>query len=132
MPSPFALKYYPDLITNQPCRQPQYIRWAKMPLIGIYFRGLFGAIAIKMAEYLACSKCIVSEPIENELTFPLSHISVYHSNDECIAACDRLLKDTSLAEFHRRQSWNYYEAHVSPQAHMADLLARARRVLKRE
>jgi hypothetical protein len=132
VPSPFALKTYPDLITNQPCRQPQYIRWARKPLVGIYFRGLFGSIGFKMAEYLAASKCIVSEPIENKLPYPLDQISVYRSNDECIAACDRLLSDTSLAEFNRRQSWNYYEAHVSPQAHMADLLARAGKFRKRQ
>lgn len=125
VPTPFALKLCPDLITDQPCRQPQFIRWAKKPLIGIYFRGLFGSIGFKMAEYLAASKCIVSEPIENELTSPLDHISVYRNNDDCLAACDRLFSDSSLAEFHRRQSWKYYQAHVAPPAHMAGLLARA-------
>lgn len=125
VPTPFALKTYPGLITNQPCRQPQYIQWAKKALIGIYFRGLFGSIAFKMAEYLAASKCIVSEPIENELPVPLDHISLYRSNDECLAVCDQLLSDKSLAESHRQQSWNYYKAQVSPRAHMTDLLARA-------
>jgi hypothetical protein len=126
VPSPFARKAYPDLITDLPCRQPQFIRWAKKPLIGIYFRGLFGSIGFKMAEYLAASKCIVSEPIDITLAYPLDQISVYRSNDECIAACDRLLSDRSLAEYHRRQPWSYYETYVSPRTHMADLLVRAR------
>lgn len=128
VPTPFARKAYPDLITNLPCRQPQYIRWAKRPLIGIYFRGLFGAVAIKMAEFLAASKCIVSEPIENDLSAPLNHISVYHSESECLEACSRLLSDESLAKSQRQQSWSYYQTYVSPRAHIVDLLARARAV----
>jgi hypothetical protein len=71
VPGAFARRYCPDLITDQPCRHPQYVRWAKKPLIGIYFRGLFHSIAFKMAEFLAASKCIVSEPIHNVLTEPL-------------------------------------------------------------
>lgn len=126
VPTPLARKAYADLITDMPCRQPQYVRWAKRPLIGIYFRGLFGAIAIKMAEYLAASKCIVSEPIGNVLVAPLDHISIYRSNDECLAACERLLSDASLAEFHRLQSWKYYEAHIEPRAQIANLLVRAK------
>ena len=128
VPTPYASKTYPDLITNQPCRMPQYIRWSKRPLIGIYSRGLFGAIAAKMAEYLAASKCIVSEPIDNQLPVPLDHISVYRSECECLEACDRLLSDASLAQYQRQQSWKYYEAHVAPPAHMAELLASARSV----
>jgi hypothetical protein len=99
IPTPLAHKLCPDLITDKPCRQAQYINWAKRPLIGIYFRGLFGSVAFKMAEYLAASKCIVSEPIDNQLTAPLDHISIYRSNSECLEACERLLSDTSLAEF---------------------------------
>ncbi|MGD0730458.1 MAG: hypothetical protein ABR956_04285 [Terracidiphilus sp.] len=126
VPTPFAQKTYPDLITNQACRQPQYIRWAKKPLIGIYSRGLYDSIAFKMAEYMAASKCIVSEPIANELPVRLDHLSICRSNDECVAACERLLADKSLAAFSRQKSWDYYEAQVMPQAHMAGLLKRAR------
>lgn len=130
VPTPLAYKICPDIITNRPCRLPQYVRWAKMPLIGIYFRGLYGAIAIKMAEFLAASKCIVSEPIENDLTAPLNHISTYHSESECLEACNRLLSDESLAKYQRQQSWNYYQTYVSPQVHMAGLIERSRVVYR--
>ena len=126
VPTPFAQKLCPDLITDQPCRQPQYIKWAKRHLIGIYTRGLFGSIGFKMAEYLAASKCIISEPVDNLLSAPLDSMVVYKSNEDCLAACDRFLSDTSLAQLHRQQSWNYYENHVSPRAHMASLLVRAK------
>lgn len=132
VPTPFALKHYSDLITDQPCRQPQYVRWAKKPLIGIYFRGLFGSIAFKMAEFFAASKCIVSEPIHNVLTAPLDHIAIYKSNTECLDACERLLSDRSLASTHRRQSWKYYERNVRPEAHFSELLDRAKMLVAQQ
>ena len=126
VPTPFARSYCPELITDLSCRQSRYIQWAKKPLIGIYFRGLFDSIAFKMAEYLAASKCIVSEPILNELPAPLDFIRTYRSDEECLAACERILADPSLAQTQRQQSWDYYVKQVRPNAHMADLLLRAR------
>jgi len=126
VPTPFSRRLYPDLITEQPCRQPQFIQWAKSPLIGIYFAGLFGTVGIKLTEYLAASKCIVGEPIANELTAPVDHISIYRSTSECLEACDRLFSDASLVEFQRMESWKYYQAQVTPRAHFAGLLIRAK------
>ncbi len=126
VPTPFAFSFCPDLVTNLPCRQPQYVRWAKKSLIGIYFRSLFDSLAFKMAEYLAASKCIVSEPILNQLPAPLDFVCTYHSADECLAACERILCDPSLAQAQRQQSWEYYLAQVRPDAHWADLLQRTR------
>jgi hypothetical protein len=126
VPTPYALRYYKELVTAGPSRQSQYIRWAKKPLIGIYSRGLFGSVAFKLAEFLAASKCIVSEPIGNQLSAPLEHLSIYRSEDECLTACEMLLSNKSLADFHRDQSWSYYTRCVQPRAHMLDLLSRAR------
>jgi hypothetical protein len=126
VPTPFARQHYPNLITPLPCRQPQFIRRAKKPLIGIYFRGLFGSVAFKMAEYLAASKCIVSEPISNQLDEPISHLKTYKSTDECLSACDFFLSNPREAQEARRASWDYYRRDVSPQAHIARLLCRAR------
>jgi|SRR5271166_3689582 len=126
VPTPFARQRYPNLITPLPCRQPQFIRWAKKPLIGIYFRGLFGSVAFKMAEYFAASKCIVSEPISNQLDEPINHLKTYKSADECISACDLFLSNPKQAQEARQASWNYYLRNVHPQAQIARLLWRAR------
>ncbi len=126
VPTPFARKICPpEFITSQPSRQPQYIRWAKRPLIGIYTRGLFGSAAFKMAEYLAASKCIVGESIGGTVGVP-PPVTLCSSIDEHLAACDRLLSDPSLARFQRQQSWQYYNAQVAPPAHLADVLRRSR------
>jgi len=126
VPTPFARQHYPNLITPLPCRQPQFIRWAKKPLIGIYSRGLFGSVAFKMAEYFAASKCIISEPISNQLDEPINHLKTYKSTDECLSACDFFLSNPREAQEARRASWEYYLRDVRPQAHIARLLCRAR------
>lgn len=128
VPTPLAIQNYPDLVSASPSRQSQYVRWAKRPLVAIYTRGLFGSLAFKMGEFLASSKCVVSEPIVNELSAPLDHLLTFRSEAECLASCDALLSDRQMAEFHREQAWSYYQRHLEPRAHMLDLLARARSV----
>lgn len=108
----YAQEHFPELITSTPTRQPQYVRWAKRPAIGIYSRGLFGAIAIKMAEFLAASKCIVSDPIRNVLPAPLDHILEYRSPEECVAHCATLLSDPGARAAQREASWEYYNTYV--------------------
>ncbi len=127
VPTPVAQKLCPELITALPCRQPQYIRWAKKPALAIYFRGLFDSIGFKMAEYLAASKCIVSEPITNLLPEPITHAKVYRSVEECLATCDALLSSPKQIREMRLASWEYYRRNVQPLQHMIDLLATAGR-----
>lgn len=129
VPTPYALLHYKEFVTDGPSRQSQYIRWAKRPLIGIYSRGLFGSVAFKLAEFLAASKCIVSEPIPNQLGAPLDHLSIYRSVDECLSACEMLLSNRSVADSHREQSWSYYARYVQPRAHILDLMYRAQNKL---
>jgi len=122
VPTPYALKHYPDMVTPQATRQPQYIKWAKSAAVGIYSRGLFGSYAFKMAEFLASSKCIVSEPLQNQLNAPLNHISIFNTNEQCVAACERLLSNGRLRREHRHYSWWYYNDHVQPKAVVSRLL----------
>jgi hypothetical protein len=82
VPNAYAKDNYPELISPHPARQSDYIRWAKSSAIGIYSRGLFGSVAFKMAEFLASSKCIISEPIDNALPGPTEYLSVYRSTEE--------------------------------------------------
>jgi hypothetical protein len=121
----YAMKHFPELVTTHPTRQPQYIRWAKAPAIGIYSRGLFGSIAFKMAEFMASSKCVISEPVAN-LTPGVLPLSVYGSNDECVALCQDLLDGPELLAERRREAWRYYTEYVRPAALIANLLERAR------
>jgi hypothetical protein len=128
VPTPYACEAYPDLLTNLPCRQPAYIRAAKQPLVGIYFRGLFDSIAFKLGEYLAASKCIVSEPIRNRLPVPMEngrHMLVFTSNEQCLSECERLLSSPRLAQELRRTASEYYRTEVMPETHMRNIIKRA-------
>ena len=126
VPSEYARTHFPELTTAMPTRQPQYVAWAKRPAIAIYTRGLFGAIAIKMSEFLAGSKCIVSDPIRNVLTAPLDHVLVYRTPDECVAHCARLLGDPKLREAQREASWEYYKAYIQTPTAIGRILDIAR------
>ncbi len=112
VPNDYARVNYPDLISRIPSRHRQYISSAKRPAIAIYSRGLFGSIAFKMPEYLAASKCIVSDPIRNLLPAPLTHVLQYSSVDECVARCQEALSDRELMRYQRECSWSYYNKHV--------------------
>ena len=122
VPTPYAKEHYPDLIASQTTRQPQYIQWAKRSAIGIYSRGLFGSHAFKMAEFLASSKCVVSDPIYNLLPAPLQHIPTFRDNAECLTLCDTLLSQPKMLSEHRHLSWQYYQDYVQPKAIIARLL----------
>jgi hypothetical protein len=128
VPTAYAKEHYPDAISEQPTRQSQYIAWGKQSLVGIYTRGLYHSLAFKLPEYLASAKCIVSEPLRNNLPRPLvagEHYMEFRTPEECIAHCARLLEDETLARALRRQAWNYYQREVKPTPHLDAVLSRA-------
>ena len=122
VPTEYARSRYPDLLTTSPTRQPQYIQWAKRHGIAVYSRGLFGSIAFKMPEYLAASKCIVTDPICYNLPAPLTHIPLYTSPESCIAHCQNLLSKPSLMREHRQASWDYYNRYLRAPTAMRRLI----------
>ena len=123
VPTPYALTHYPDLVTTSPTRQPQFIHWAKQHAIAIYSRGLFGSIAFKMVEFLASSKCIVSEPIRYTLPAPLVHLAEFTSPETCIAQCQDLLSNPApLVAQRRESSWDYYNQHIRVPTAMRHLI----------
>ncbi len=56
------MKSYPDLIATLPRMRRRYIAARRRFMIAIYSRGLNGSHVLKLAEYIASSKCIVGEP----------------------------------------------------------------------
>jgi hypothetical protein len=128
VPTEFARKHYSDVLTDLPSRRRWYPRVAKRGLIGIYTRGLHHSLAFKLPEYLAAAKCIVSQPLRNELPTPLvkgRNYLEFGSHGECVEHCERLLRDRALASGMRRTNYEYYESEVRPSAHMLKCLTRA-------
>lgn len=130
VPTAYAVEHYPNEVSEQPTRQAQYIAWGKRSLVGVYTRGLYHSLAFKLPEYLAASKCIVSEPLRNTLPEPLvagEHYVEFGSPEECVEQCARLLEDKELAVGLRRRAWEYYRREVEPAAHLESVLRRASR-----
>jgi len=128
VPDEYARRHYPDAVTAEPVRRAHFIAGSKRAFIGIYTRGLHHSLAFKLPEYLASSKCIVSEPLRNRLAHPLAagrNYLEFLSIDECIGHCARLLADRELAEGMRRDNWHYYRAHVHPARSLAGCLESA-------
>jgi hypothetical protein len=128
IPTEVARQYYPDCLSSYTSERKQFIEMSKRSLIGIYTRGLHHSLAWKLPEYLAASKCIVSEPLRNQLPVPLEpnkHYLEFSTPEECIVACRRLLSDPQLTSHMRQANYSYYMAQVRPSAHILNCLERA-------
>jgi len=115
IPTQFALKMFPDLVTASPHRRRDYAAFARKPAIAICSSGLHKSHPFKLAEYLASSKAIVGEPLVSQLPVPLdegrNYIS-FQTVDACVAACEMLLSNPTRREEMRHASWNYYLENV--------------------
>lgn len=120
-PTPYARVHYRDLLTTLPTRQAKYVRWAREHLISVGFRGLFGSIGFKVAEALAASQCLISEPTLSYLPMNLP-VAVYRGTDECVAKCEYYLSHPKDAKELRNMAWEYYRLAVEPSAHLKQLL----------
>jgi hypothetical protein len=121
VPTLYAKRHYPELLTDHPSRQSRYVRWAREHLISIGFRGLFGSLGFKIAEAFAASQCLVSEPTKAYLPAD-APLAGYHNIEECIAICDHLLTHPGETDQMRKQAWEYYRTNVEPGAHIGRLL----------
>lgn len=121
VPTSYARSLYPESLTPLPSRRRQYVAMSAGNLIGVYTRGLHQSTAFKLAEYLAAAQCIVSEVPRNELPVPLQpgvNFLPFTTAEECVAACQRLLTDSELAQRMQRANHEYYRQHVEPSANM--------------
>lgn len=126
MPTPFAKQHYPELISAGATGRRSFIAWSRSCPIGVYTRGLHHSQAFKLAEYLASSKCIVSDPMRNQWPGFLTegtHYLEFSRPEECAAQCEALLRDPSQAQAMRAANWSYYQSQVRPDARMLRLLS---------
>lgn len=128
VPTPLALRRYPDLVTARPSSPAAYARWQRSLLIGVYTRGLHFSTAWKLGEYFAASMCVVAERPRNQLPVPLNEgaeFLAFASPDECIAACESVFVNPDLQRTMRAAAHDYYQREIAPMAHLRSCLARA-------
>jgi hypothetical protein len=122
VPTPFALRNFPDVITRQPHRLGEYVKMSKHASIGVSTRGLHHSTPFKLGEYLASSKAIVSQPIDDQLGVPLregTHYLSFRGADECVGRCAELLSDPGRTLRMRYANHRYYLEQVEPAAAIA-------------
>lgn len=127
VPTPFARATYPDEVTPHSSKPADYLQLRKQCLIGVYTRGVEHSLAFKLGETFAASQCLVSVPLRYELPSPIEegrHYLSFNTPDQCVAACQRLFDDPTLASAMRHANHEYYAREVEPAAHVMQMLDR--------
>jgi hypothetical protein len=117
----------PDCIIDNDTIKTTYVSQMKRHLIGIATAGLHGSIGWKLPEYIAASRCIVSQPLRQEscgLVKGKNYLP-FETADECANACERLLGDSTLARAMRRHNEEYYRTELEPPVMMLKRLRSA-------
>lgn len=115
--SGFARSRYPDCLFSADINWRQHIQLVHQNLIGVTTAGLFGSTDWKVPEYLAASRCVVSEKLRYDLEQPLKEgreVLSFATPDECVESCELILTDPTLAESMRANAHRYYREHLAP------------------
>jgi hypothetical protein len=127
-PDDFARKHYPDCLAQVSTRQIDYLRLLRQSLIAVTTTGLHNSMGFKLAEYLAGSKCIVTEPLNYTLPTPLMEGVNYLTHtgpEECLEACRSLLHSPDRTMHMRKSNFDYYSSEVKPASLVAKHLQSA-------
>lgn len=117
----FTRRTFPDCVLPDPrtASRRRFMALVARASVCVATTGLHRSIGWKMAEYVAASRAIVSEPLHYELPGDFrtgEHYLEFVSGDDLVAAADRLLSDASLRERQMRANWEYYRNWVRPDA----------------
>lgn len=114
---PYSESKCPDCIIDSDTIKTSYVKLMKDHLVGVATTGLHGSVGWKLAEYVAASRCIVSEPIRPEGSRGFTedkHYLAFTTVDGCAAACERLLEDPTLSREMRTANQDYYQSELKP------------------
>ena len=117
----FAQRHYPDCLLPSAgaSGKKAFLKRVRESSICVATTGLHGSIGWKMAEYVAASKAIVSEPLN--YVVPGNFVAgqnylEFVSTDDFVCAVTRLLEDAKLRHDVMRHNWTYYQGWVRPDA----------------
>jgi hypothetical protein len=115
----YAKKLAPDCLlpSVKASDKRRYLDRVRSASICVATTGLHDSIGWKMAEYVAASKAIVSEPLLRALPGSFSpglNYLEFTSPDELVLSIERLLADSELRSEMMCANRNYYESWVRP------------------
>lgn len=128
IPDTYARTHYPDCLSNFPHDKRNYLQAIRNSLIAVTTTGLVGSTGWKLPEYLAASRCIVTEPLVYSLPVQLvagENYLEFTSSTQCVAECVKLLEDRELARQMRERNWSYYVTQVRPSSLVENFLKTA-------
>ncbi len=125
-PSPDALRDYPDVIADpQVVKKPAYLRAMRSAAVCVTSRGLVDSNGWRLAEYVAASRPIVTEPLVHQVPgkFTAGRNYVEYSDPRSLVEAVRdLVDDDEKRAAMRAANHRYYLDHVRPDALVARTL----------
>jgi hypothetical protein len=119
VPSLFARRHYPQLLlaNSRLSTKRGYINLLRGFPICVATTGLHESIGWKLAEYVAFSKAIVTEPLLFEVPGPFAEMDNYltfDSPDNAVRSIEMLMKDGARRQTIMENNWNYYQQYLRP------------------
>ena len=117
--SEYAKREYKDCLTADAgvTDKERYIRTLKSHSICVATTGLHGSIGWKFAEYIACSKAILSERLTYAVPGDLKpgqNFLEFGSAAECVELAHRLIANRDQRNEMMTSNSDYYRAHLRP------------------
>lgn len=124
---------YPDLILSRfDTQKCNYIKRLRSSSICIATTGLHNSIGWKMAEYVAASKCIISEPLQYNVAGNFIkgvNYLEYTDVETLISSVHKLLDDDELYFNMQISNYRYYNEYLRPDSLMLNLIAKVKSLI---
>ncbi len=127
-PTDFSLKHYRDCTMRDEIGFHGHLQAMQSSLVCVTTSGLFDSIDWKVPEYMAASRCIVSEQFKYGLPEDLVegvHYRSFASPAECVAHCQFILDNPDTAKKMREAAYHYFQGNVKAENIMRSSLRRA-------
>ncbi|MFW8602215.1 hypothetical protein ACOHYD_12145 [Desulfobacterota bacterium M19] len=124
-PTDFAARHFSDCLTNLKTNKEKYLELVKQCSVAVTTTGLHDSTGWKLPEFVAASRCVVTEPIKYAIPGSfVEHLNyfTFTTPEECVKACGQLIADKQLARSMRESNFSYYHQALSPSALILDRL----------
>jgi hypothetical protein len=124
-----AWSQYPEAAEERTISHEEYVRLLRATPLSVYVNGKWGCFSWRLAEELAASRCLVSEPIPNDAGFALdaeAGIVVRQTPEEIAAEVRRLAGEPDEVRVLAERSRRAYVERMRPINRMRNLLREVR------
>lgn len=129
-PTPWAIERYPDLVVDAATtKRNRFLELIRRTDVCVVTRGLRDSNGWRIAECLAATRTLVSEPLGHEVPGDLGDgrgLATFTGVDDCVEVVSALLADAGRRHELAIAGRAYYERHVRPDALVRHALDRAR------